>query len=237
MNVQETIGGSGLLLVKDSLTGLALDCDVRFAVRIDLRVTNEEDYRFFTSAEPINLTLKSLIDACFPSCCRSAYPGGVEWKDLAAAPLPIAAELRETILPMLASRGVEPESVQFLQFVPDDRAAAMIENARRNKPKTPEEALREELERINSDPGCNIGAMQKAGLFGMTMQNAADPAPKPDPAPAASPRKEWLCACGSRNTSRFCPSCGASEPTEWLCACGSRNSSRFCPNCGAEKGK
>ncbi len=52
------------------------------------------------------------------------------------------------------------------------------------------------------------------------------------PAPAA----EWVCACGTKNSGKFCSNCGKPAPAaEWVCACGTKNSGKFCSNCGAAR--
>lgn len=50
----------------------------------------------------------------------------------------------------------------------------------------------------------------------------------------------WTCACGAKNTGKFCVECGAKKPEpvtakEWTCACGAKNTGKFCVECGAKK--
>ncbi len=50
----------------------------------------------------------------------------------------------------------------------------------------------------------------------------------------------WVCACGSTNTSKFCPECGKPRPRKVVYRCGRcgyvpedpENPPRFCPDCG-----
>lgn len=42
----------------------------------------------------------------------------------------------------------------------------------------------------------------------------------------------WLCACGHKNSGKFCEECGTARPAGWVCSCGTENKGRFCTNCG-----
>lgn len=53
--------------------------------------------------------------------------------------------------------------------------------------------------------------------------------------PGVLPDGGFLCVCGNRFTSRFCPECGMlrPEPKTYSCACGYTGVvGKFCPNCG-----
>ena len=54
---------------------------------------------------------------------------------------------------------------------------------------------------------------------------------------AAEAAATWTCACGAKNTGKFCAECGAKKPEteEWTCACGAKNTGKFCSECGAKK--
>ncbi len=55
---------------------------------------------------------------------------------------------------------------------------------------------------------------------------------------AAASAGEWTCACGSKNTGKFCSECGKVKPApaeEWTCACGNKNTGKFCSECGSPK--
>ena len=43
----------------------------------------------------------------------------------------------------------------------------------------------------------------------------------------------WLCQCGCRAESKFCPECGKARP--WNCVCGAANQGNFCQECGRAK--
>ena len=54
-----------------------------------------------------------------------------------------------------------------------------------------------------------------------------------------APADGWVCACGHRNTGKFCSECGKPKPEEpagWVCPkCGRKNTGKFCPDCGSAK--
>lgn len=58
-------------------------------------------------------------------------------------------------------------------------------------------------------------------------------------AKAAEAEKDaWVCACGTKNTGKFCAECGKPKPAdkaEWVCACGTKNTGKFCAECGKPK--
>ena len=79
----------------------------------------------------------------------------------------------------------------------------------------------------------------------MMNQQAAQAAPQqaaPAAAPTqAAPENGWTCACGTKNTGKFCANCGqpkpASEPLYKCDKCGwepedPKNPPKFCPECG-----
>ena len=51
---------------------------------------------------------------------------------------------------------------------------------------------------------------------------------------AAPVKKAWKCACGTKNTGKFCSECGMPMPVSknWTCSCGATNSSAYCSECG-----
>ncbi len=56
---------------------------------------------------------------------------------------------------------------------------------------------------------------------------------------AEAARDTWTCACGSRNTGKFCAECGSAKPAPaaggWVCSCGASNNGKFCSECGKAK--
>ncbi len=57
------------------------------------------------------------------------------------------------------------------------------------------------------------------------------------PVSAPSPQNNtvWQCACGNKNSGKFCTECGTKKPEDWVCTCGSRNKGKFCTECGKSK--
>ena len=48
----------------------------------------------------------------------------------------------------------------------------------------------------------------------------------------------WNCACGAKNTGKFCSECGQKKPAAsgaWVCSCGNECTGKFCPECGAKR--
>ena len=57
----------------------------------------------------------------------------------------------------------------------------------------------------------------------------------PVSAPSPQINTVWQCACGNKNSGKFCTECGAKKPEEWVCSCSSRNKGKFCTECGKPK--
>ena len=57
------------------------------------------------------------------------------------------------------------------------------------------------------------------------------------PVSAPSPQNNtvWQCACGNKNSGRFCTECGTKKPEYWVCSCSNRNKGNFCTECGKPK--
>lgn len=75
------------------------------------------------------------------------------------------------------------------------------------------------------------GAPIAQGLGNMAYSNQQAPQNK-DAASA-----NWICACGTENSGKFCSNCGSPKPVDnkWMCTCGTENSGKFCSNCGNPK--
>lgn len=56
---------------------------------------------------------------------------------------------------------------------------------------------------------------------------------------ANKPEDSWVCACGTRNSGKFCQNCGEKKPEDkaagWTCECGNVNTGKFCSECGKAK--
>ena len=81
----------------------------------------------------------------------------------------------------------------------------------------------------------NAGGINTGQLFGMAAQQQAQMAQQQAQTAQAQPTAGgWTCACGQKNSGKFCSNCGKPQPapTEWTCSCGAKNSGKFCSNCG-----
>ena len=93
----------------------------------------------------------------------------------------------------------------------------------------------------NAFMGMGIG-MNAAGGF-MSTASATNAAQMERQEAQRAAQKEadanaWTCACGAKNTGKFCSECGERMPApagEWTCECGAKSSGKFCPECGAKK--
>ncbi len=76
------------------------------------------------------------------------------------------------------------------------------------------------------------GGMNAQGLYAMGGGPAKD---------SAADKEEWVCACGAKNTGRFCSECAKPRPEGkkgWTCPkCGTVNKGKFCMECAAPKPK
>lgn len=90
--------------------------------------------------------------------------------------------------------------------------------------------------------GMGMG-MNGAGGFMATASANNRAQMESDAARAQAPQAQaqvggWTCACGAKNTGKFCAECGAKKPEEkgvWTCVCGAKNTGKFCSECGAKK--
>ena len=81
--------------------------------------------------------------------------------------------------------------------------------------------------------GMNAGGgfMGAASAANQAQREAQREAEARQPAPASD---AWICACGAKNTGRFCAECGKekAQAAGWTCACGAANTGNFCAECG-----
>ncbi len=85
--------------------------------------------------------------------------------------------------------------------------------------------------------GMGVG-MGAAGNF-MATASATNAAQMQQQAAQKAEEKDgWTCACGAKNTGKFCSECGSKMPTAaagWTCACGAKNTGKFCSECGSPR--
>ena len=138
-------------------------------------------------------------------------------------------------------------------FMDPTRAAAHLAGATGD-------AMKTAAANPNGAVGAFMGMGMAGGMMGQPMdatmyqqqmqqnmmnQQAAQAAPQqaaPAAAPTqAAPENGWTCACGTKNTGKFCANCGQPKPEpkpaadSWKCSCGTENTGKFCANCGSPK--
>ena len=74
----------------------------------------------------------------------------------------------------------------------------------------------------------SAGGINAQGLYQMATQNNMQAQPS---------SALWSCACGSKNSGKFCPECGKKKPVYQCSSCGFKpadpqNPPKFCPECG-----
>ena len=92
---------------------------------------------------------------------------------------------------------------------------------------------------MNAFLGMGVG-MQNTGIGGFMQNNqqAAQQQQAQQQQAPQTPASGWSCPCGQpNNQGKFCSDCGKEKPTaakEWLCACGAKNTGKFCSECGKQ---
>jgi len=87
---------------------------------------------------------------------------------------------------------------------------------------------------MNMNMAQQAGGMNAQALYQMHAQQTA-PAYVNTSVPENA--STWSCACGAKNTGKFCAECGKPKPVSngWTCSCGQFNQGRFCSECGSPK--
>ena len=92
--------------------------------------------------------------------------------------------------------------------------------------------------------GAMFGNMSAANQQQIREQEAREAEEKRKAEAAAEAEKQaaantWTCACGAKNTGKFCAECGSPKPAPkdvWVCPkCGTENKGKFCAECGEPK--
>lgn len=125
------IEGTSLIIVKDSDTGLNLDCKVEYSIRCVVRIIDEKTYEIVTSAEPVEDILKKYFDACFGMAFREACPNGAEYKDLLADNQKVSDCIKNRTADILASNGISIETLNVEKISLDENTGNMFETMRR----------------------------------------------------------------------------------------------------------
>ena len=162
--------------VVDSLTQLALDCDIRVVVGTEVNIVDEAAYRATVKGGSIDTILKEYMGNAMSMAIRRAYPGGIEYSGLKEKlneiTMPIAGAIKELLGGIMGSYGVELTDIIITELEISKPCEKMFEDMRAKKQ----------------------GLQQIAGMN--TVNN----------------NTEWVCKCGAKNISKFCPECGTPKP-------------------------
>lgn len=188
--MEEKFMGTGMIFVADSLTGLQLDCDVRYAMSCTMNITDEKDYSLATATDNIRVVLQRFTGTCFDVCWRTVCPKGVEYTNMMEFAPQVAEQIRQTIQPIMNASGVSVEKMSFLQLGLMQKEEEMFASMRAKKPQA-----------------TSTGTMKVPEP--VSPFNA--PGPFPFGAVVTNP-SEWVCSCGKKNTTKFCPECGSKKP-------------------------
>lgn len=74
------------------------------------------------------------------------------------------------------------------------------------------------------------GGANAQGLFSMGQQQQQQQQQQ------SAEANTWVCACGAKNSGKFCIECAKPKPGSWTCpGCGAANKGKFCAECGKSK--
>lgn len=145
-----------------------------------------------------------------------------------------------------AGRGFEVLSVGIASISYDDESKELI-NMRNKGAMLGDPSVREGyvqgsvargIEAAGSNAGGSATAFMGMGMgmnAGGNFMAAASESNNRQMEKKAAEADGWVCACGHRNTGKFCSECGARKPEKvgtWTCSCGAVNKGKFCSECG-----
>lgn len=90
---------------------------------------------------------------------------------------------------------------------------------------------------MNMNMAQQAGGLNAQALYQMQAQQQVQPQPAPSFTTVPENADSWTCACGTKNSGKFCLECGKPKPVSngWTCSCGAFNQGKFCPECGKPK--
>lgn len=132
-STETVIEGMGLSVIKDSYTGLNLECKIGYSVQCTFGVIDEKTFELMTSFETPKDILKKYIDACFDICFREAFPCGAEYEELPQNIRKISDFIKNKITGISESNGMAIETLVMKDIVLDENDRNMFERMRMMK--------------------------------------------------------------------------------------------------------
>lgn len=247
--------------VVDTNIGLDVDIEIRCHGEYSYKVT--DPVLFYTNVtgnvesaykrDQIDSQLKSeLMTALQPAFARISEMG-IRYSALPGHTTEIASALNDELSAKWSNlRGISVISFGVSSVTASEEDEKMIKELQRNATlKNPAmaaatltaaqaDAMKAAAANESTGPMMAFAGMNMANMAGGMNANTlyqmagAQSQPVQQAAPAAN---EWTCACGTKNTGKFCSNCGTAKPEDssWTCACGTVNTGKFCSNCGSPK--
>ena len=90
---------------------------------------------------------------------------------------------------------------------------------------------------MNMNMAQQAGGLNAQALYQMSAQQQANLSASAGHTTVPENADSWNCACGAKNTGKFCAECGKPKPVAngWTCGCGAFNQGKFCAECGKPK--
>lgn len=247
--------------VVDTNIGLDVDIEIRCHGEYSYKVT--DPVLFYTNVtgnvesaykrDQIDSQLKSeLMTALQPAFARISEMG-IRYSALPGHTTEIASALNDELSAKWSDlRGISVISFGVSSVTASEEDEKMIKELQRNATLKNPAMAAATLTAAQADAMKAAAANESTGpmmaFAGMNMANMAggmnantlyqmagvQSQPVQQAAPAAN---EWTCACGTKNTGKFCSNCGTPKPEDssWTCSCGTVNTGKFCSNCGSPK--
>ncbi|MCQ2519385.1 MAG: hypothetical protein MJ107_02515 [Lachnospiraceae bacterium] len=131
--VVEKINGSGLVVVKDTFTGLKLDSMAEYSVSCTVNVIDEEVFNHVTASQSLKDLLNNYIGTCFGMCLREAYPDGIEYEELTTGAVNISENIKNQVSDILEVNGIALETASVDSIIIDENSRNMLEKMHKMK--------------------------------------------------------------------------------------------------------
>lgn len=249
--------------VIDRNIGLDIDISIRCHGEYSYRIVNpllfyknvcgniQSEYH----RDEIDSQLKTELMTALQPAFAKISASGVRYSEIPAHTIELASALNEVLSKKwLESRGIAVGTFGINSVKASEEDEAMIKQLQKNA------VFRNPSMGAAQLTGAQADAMIKAaenengalgGFMGMNMAQQAGGGNASQLYQMASQQNQnysqvpqnqqsldnWNCACGQKNTGKFCSNCGTAKPTAegWNCTCGTVNKGKFCSNCGTKK--